>query len=446
MSEQQHIREVQPFWQAQGIKSFCKAKGDWLKFDRVHLSFVSHAGKPSCKQIVAIEGALKIHGKDGALFLSDMVLSGAAKKLADNSRAQVEQGEYAKAIFESMGGTSAARSKEGKCMFRSFSLVPGMKSDYVIQMTTCDGVENATGGIQAISGAKRDTIRVALSAGELFDFARSVQIEYTAFRTSLMNEARATQRGLIRPHMARPRMPRLRNRLLQRKILVYRDVYMLFLTVRTLSIPVCRLLPPPIRLLLLFNPPQKLYFKTKNVLSQNRKVIVMLLHSAKKTRKVASSLYTLARPIRRQDALWPFPLLIFNDASYENGMTGIACVAYDDSGEILAVRMKTRTADDIVVAELLALQEGAAIAAEISKNPPVVLVSDNRAAVQFLNGEIRIPRAYLSLVKNIKKTLGAKVCWKSRKDNSLADALAILALRRATIENKDTPGVIQFGV
>lgn len=198
MSEQ-NIQENLPFWQVQGLKSFCKAKGDWLNFEKIHLSFVSHEGKPTCKQVMSIEGAIKIHGKDGALFLSDMILSGVAKKIADSNRAAVQQGEYAKPIFESMGGTSAARSKDGKCMFRNFSVSPGLKSDYVFTMVTCAGTENSTGGIQAVSGAKRDTIHVSLSSGDLFDFARSVQIEYTAFRTLCLSKGSRPANTLSTP-------------------------------------------------------------------------------------------------------------------------------------------------------------------------------------------------------------------------------------------------------
>lgn len=71
-------------------------------------------------------------------------------------------------------------------MFRQFSVVPGTKSEYVLQMTTCPGEENATGGIQPVKGAKRESIYVPLTSGDLVSFAKAVQIEVTAFRTVKM--------------------------------------------------------------------------------------------------------------------------------------------------------------------------------------------------------------------------------------------------------------------
>lgn len=179
-------KEKDYFWQVQGLTSFCKARADWLEYDRIHLSFVKHEGKNNnCKQTLAIEGAVKLHGSDGVLYLSELVLSGAAKKLAEKAKAAAGNG-YVQPIFTSMGGTVSARSNSGQCMFRQFSVVPGTKSEYVLQMTTCLGEENATGGIQPVKDAKRENIYVPLSSGDLVDFAKAIQIEVTAFRTARM--------------------------------------------------------------------------------------------------------------------------------------------------------------------------------------------------------------------------------------------------------------------
>lgn len=179
-------KEKDFFWQIQGLTSFCKARADWLEYDRIHLSFVKHEGKNNnCKQTLAIEGAVKLHGSDGVLYLSELILSGAAKKLAEKAKAAAGNG-YVQPIFTSMGGTVSARSNNGQCMFRQFSVVPGTKSEYVLQMTTCPGEENATGGIQPVKGAKRESIYVPLTSGDLVSFAKAVQIEVTAFRTVKM--------------------------------------------------------------------------------------------------------------------------------------------------------------------------------------------------------------------------------------------------------------------
>lgn len=198
------------FWQAQGLTSFCKAKSDWMQYDKVHLSFVKHSGRQyGCKQVLAIEGALKIHGADGALYLAELVLRGAAKKLADKSRTNPGQNGYLRPIFTSMGGTVASRSADGKCVFRQVSLAPGSKSDYVLSMMTCDGEETGTGGIQPVKGAKRETIFVALSAADLVDFARSVQTEYTAYRTSVLlhNSPAAPAPSAAEPQAVAPQVP-----------------------------------------------------------------------------------------------------------------------------------------------------------------------------------------------------------------------------------------------
>ena len=179
-------KEKDFFWQIQGLTSFCKARADWLEYDRIHLSFVKHEGKnTNCKQTLAIEGAVKLHGSDGVLYLCELILSGAEKKLAEKAKGAAGNG-YVQPIFTSMGGTVSARSNNGQCMFRQFSVVPGTKSEYVLQMTTCPGEENATGGIQPVKGAKRESIYVPLTSGDLVSFAKAVQIEVTAFRTVKM--------------------------------------------------------------------------------------------------------------------------------------------------------------------------------------------------------------------------------------------------------------------
>lgn len=188
-------KERDYFWQMQGLTSFCKARADWLEFDRIHLSFVKHEGrKNNCKQTLAIEGAVKLHGSDGVLYLSELILSGEAKKMAEKSKKEANDG-FVQPFFTTMGGTVSSRSNKGQCMFRQFSVAAGNKSDYVFQMMTCAGEENATGGIQPVKGAKRDTIYVSLSTADLVDFARAVQMEVTAYRTTKM----LTSAGMMPP-------------------------------------------------------------------------------------------------------------------------------------------------------------------------------------------------------------------------------------------------------
>ena len=185
MKEKNYLND-EPVWQVQGSKSFCKLKSDWLAFDKFHLSFVKHEGKPNCKQVAAIEGAVKVHGADGVLCLAEIVLSGAAERMAKESREKANGG-YAQPFFASMGGTLPSRSKDGKCTFRQFSVSPGSKSDYVFTMMQCAGeVNSSTGGIQPVKGAQRETIIVPLSSGDIVDFSRSIINEHTAYRTMCM--------------------------------------------------------------------------------------------------------------------------------------------------------------------------------------------------------------------------------------------------------------------
>lgn len=197
-------KEKDYFWQIQELTSFCKARADWLEYDRIHLSFVKHEGKNNnCKQILAIEGAVKIHGSDGVLYLSELILSGAAKKLAEKAKAAAGN-SYVRPIFTSIGGTVSARSNNGQCMFRQFSVAPGTKSEYVLQMMTCPGEENATGGIQPVKEAKRESIYVPLTSGDLVSFAKAVQIEVTAFRTARMLNERTKNSEESRTQPAPP--------------------------------------------------------------------------------------------------------------------------------------------------------------------------------------------------------------------------------------------------
>ena len=185
-------KDKDSFWAMQGLKSFCKAKNDWLPYGRVHLSFVRHTGKEDgCKQQLAIEGGVKLHGADGLLYLAELVMSGGVKQCAARSREKAGANGYAAPIFTCMGGTISARAKDGKCIFRQFALAPGTKSDYVMSMMMCAGEESATGGVQPVKGAQRETIYVSLSAADLVDFSRSVLAEYTAYRTAIMLNAYA---------------------------------------------------------------------------------------------------------------------------------------------------------------------------------------------------------------------------------------------------------------
>lgn len=170
-------------WQQQGASSFVKIKMDWARFGKIHFSFVQHSGKPACKQVASIEAALKVDGGDGALYLAEAVKNNTmerrrAKALEDQ---KASGAKYPAPMFTSMGGTTAQRSKTGQCVFRQVSLVPGMKTDYALQVVEADGEQTATGGISMKKGAQVTRITVGLKREELLSMASAILMAWQAY-------------------------------------------------------------------------------------------------------------------------------------------------------------------------------------------------------------------------------------------------------------------------
>lgn len=170
-------------WQQQGASSFVKIKMDWARFGKIHFSFVQHSGKPACKQIANIEAALKVDGGDGALYLAEAVKNNTmehkrAKALEDQ---KASGAKYPAPMFTSMGGTTAQRSKTGQCVFRQVSLVPGMKTDYALQVVEAEGEQTATGGISMKKGAQVTRITVGLKREELLSMASAILLAWQAY-------------------------------------------------------------------------------------------------------------------------------------------------------------------------------------------------------------------------------------------------------------------------
>lgn len=170
-------------WQQQGASSFVKIKMDWARFGKIHFSFVQHSGKPACKQVASIEAALKVDGGDGALYLAEAVKNNTmerrrAKALEDQ---KASGAKYPAPMFTSMGGTTAQRSKTGQCVFRQVSLVPGMKTDYALQVVEADGEPTATGGISMKKGAQVTRITVGLKREELLSMASAILMAWQAY-------------------------------------------------------------------------------------------------------------------------------------------------------------------------------------------------------------------------------------------------------------------------
>lgn len=170
-------------FQQQGATSFVKVKMDWARFGKIHFSFVQHSGKPECKQVASVEAALKVDGGDGALYLAEAVRNNTIeRKRAKTLEEQKASGaKYPAPLFTSMGGTTAQRSKTGKCMFRQVSLVPGMKTDYALQVVEAEGEQTTTGGIAMKKGAQMTRITVGLKREELLSMASAILLSWQAY-------------------------------------------------------------------------------------------------------------------------------------------------------------------------------------------------------------------------------------------------------------------------
>lgn len=156
---------------------------DWAQYDKIHLSFVQHSGKPECKQLSNIEAALKVSGADSALYLCEAVLNGfiEAKRNASLEKQKQSGAKYAEPIFSSMGGTVAKRSKTGKCMFRQVTLSPGTSADYALQAVEAEGEETTTGGIAMKKGATVNRITVGIRREELMSMASVIKMAWQAY-------------------------------------------------------------------------------------------------------------------------------------------------------------------------------------------------------------------------------------------------------------------------
>lgn len=167
----------------QGMKSFIKVK--YTNFGKLQLSGVNHSGKDNgAKQLASIDAYMDYYGRNGALFLAEMVTSGVAKKLATRSKeAAAKAGsKYPQPIFKSQGGTSAEKSKDNKPKYREILLAPGSSQDYVLTLTECDAQVTKTGGYRPAADAKKTTINVGISSRDLVSLAKVIEAEYSAYR------------------------------------------------------------------------------------------------------------------------------------------------------------------------------------------------------------------------------------------------------------------------
>lgn len=200
--KKEHEKE-RDLWNAQGLKSFVKAKTDYfngVQYDsRLHLSFVEHTGKPKCQQLKNIEVGVPMvkAGSDGngrggitALGLAQMIRNGEIANRAlierkDFEQRQLTQGSkvYHRPIWSCIGGTTAKRARDGKAEFRKVELIPGTKpGTYAFAASSCEGeTSSALGGVQPKKDAEWTRIIVPVDGDYLYAFAEAVVAEWNAF-------------------------------------------------------------------------------------------------------------------------------------------------------------------------------------------------------------------------------------------------------------------------
>ena len=164
---------------AQGAKSFLKCKMDWAGIGKLHVSFVSHTGLESgCKQLGHIEAALPFDGEDGALALGKMILRGDLDKGRARSikKAKETGAKFPEPVFTYNGGSEAKADRP--VMWRQVSIAPGVKSEFVFQVTEAEGEKNARGGYQKKSGAEIKRISVSVSSRKLLEYASKIEAYY----------------------------------------------------------------------------------------------------------------------------------------------------------------------------------------------------------------------------------------------------------------------------
>ena len=173
------IEEDNIIFAVQGAKSFLKCKMDWVGIGKLHVSFVSHTGlENGCKQLGHIEAALPFDGEDGALALGKMILRGDLDKGRARliKKAKETGAKYPEPVFTYNGGSEAKADRP--VMWRQVSIAPGVKSDFVFQVTEAEGEKNVRGGYQKKVGAEVKRISVGVSSRKLLEYASKIEAYY----------------------------------------------------------------------------------------------------------------------------------------------------------------------------------------------------------------------------------------------------------------------------
>lgn len=180
MAQEQYLERV--FYKVNNKETFANFHASMFPYNKVKVDFVRHNGG---KRVDSIETYVDIYEM---LALGELIRTG---KLSENAKAEytrVKQtgDKYAKAIWESMGGTSAQKCKDrgwrndGQAMARSISIAPGSRQPYILKAIQGAGKEQENGLITMV-GAPEKNILVATDLQGLVKMAIAVELDFTAY-------------------------------------------------------------------------------------------------------------------------------------------------------------------------------------------------------------------------------------------------------------------------
>lgn len=128
-------------------------------------------------------------------------------------------------------------------------------------------------------------------------------------------------------------------------------------------------------------------------------------------------------------------LSVFTDASFCEGIAGIACIVKNNS-LASAIELKRIKSENVLYAELEAILLGIQTAQKFHKH--IKIFSDNQMAVDFVSEHSKCSEMYFPIVQTIIQKIqeyqeyDVDIHWISRNENKQADALAVYAARRGT--------------
>lgn len=131
-------------------------------------------------------------------------------------------------------------------------------------------------------------------------------------------------------------------------------------------------------------------------------------------------------------------LTIVTDATFseETKTTGIAAVLLDETGQPRLVCGKQIEASNIVEGELRAILF--ALEEIPDDGAKLLLQSDNKNAVDYLNGDAHTGQNEMRIVRKIQNRIESKHLtirfeWQSRNSNAIADAIAAVSTRNENV-------------